>query len=306
MPHSNTANKSWYSFPGLPVKNPDVLAVLEDCESADDGCSAVYEGRKFTVAEIQSWREDFCSLDRAFGRWCREAALCPNIEEMNDYFGSAAPLLDFRKQELVWPEAFKGQAKAEPGADAPLDIVDSALSFEEDSSLAHLVNPRLLPRRDKLRDAVGGFDAFNMISKVGRHSSPSEEELAHDREVAAFQELNSIWSSEDLAREREAVLDDMKDEAVKSYIAGRYDADAVFEAHCARLRRWACMAAGIEPGEELNRIAARLALVTMCTNEYELVSAIGKLVARREPDPQPLDRARLEKLRAGTSSLPKM
>lgn len=306
MQHGNETKRRWYSFPGLPVKNPDVLAVLADCGEADDGCSAVVDGRKIAVAEIQEWRDVFCRLDRDFGRWCREAALCPDLDEMASYFGVAAPALDFAKQELRWPEAFAAQARTGDGEAGPLDTIESALDFEESAGLAHLVNPRLLPRRDTLRDMVGGFDAFYMVSSPGRHSSTSEKEREHDREVAAFQELAALFASDECEREREAILDDMKEAAVRSYIAGRYDPDAVFEQHCARLRRWACMSMDIDPGETLNRIVARLALTTMCANEYLLVSSIAKLVARREPDPQPLDRARLDKLRAGTSSLPKM
>lgn len=306
MQHENEAKKRWYSFPGLLVKNPDVLAVLADCEQADDGCSAIVDGRKIAVAEIQDWRDIFCRLDREFGRWCREAALCPDLEEMASYFGVAAPALDFSMQRLRWPEIFAAQAHAGEDNPAPLDVIEAALDFEESAGLAHLVNPRLLPRRDALRDMVGGFDAFYMVSNPGRHSSTSDAQREHDREVAAFQELDALFASSECEREREAILDDMKEAAVRSYIAGRYDPDAVFEQHCARLRRWACMSMDIDPGDTLNRIVARLALTTMCANEYLLVSSIAKLVARREPDPQPLDRARLEKLRAGTSSLPKM
>ncbi len=306
MQHANAAQKRWYSFPGLPVKNPDVLAVLEGCEDADDGCSAIVDGKKFALTDIQYWKEMHGRLDRDFGRWCREAALCPDLEEMNSYFGCAACALDFRKQKILWPELFAAQAAAGPCEPQPIDVIESILLFEEDSGLAHLVNPRLLPRRDKLRDMVGGFDAFYMVASTGRHSASSPQERAHDEEVATFQGLNELWGSKDHEREREAILDDMKEAAVESYVAGRYDPDLVFEKHCARLRRWACAAGGLEPGEELGRIAARLALLSMCQNEYLLVSSIAKLVARREPDPQPLDRSRLEKLRAGTTSLPKM
>jgi hypothetical protein len=301
----------WYSFEGVPVHTPEVLAALDGCKPAEGGLAIDLEGHIVEVIEVQEWRSRFNSLASRFSIWCRSAALCPSVPEMRAYFGWTSRAMSFSGQELIWPECFDMQREAiaaENGRDV-FDEIEQQLAFEDQSGLAQLLNPALFPPRDYLLAQLGGFDAFerHVPSPFGRHAGLTPDERAHNDEVDAYNAIRERWAEESRTQRGEMMMASAIDEACAAYAKGDFNARAPFDAHADRMGKWAAplIPEGLPEGAA-RRIAARLALATLVDKEYELVSAVQQLTAKRRSDPEPLDRSRLERLRAGTTSIPQL
>lgn len=309
--HAADDTTRWYSFEGVPVNNKDVIAVLDTCKPAEGGLAIDIDGKQVEVMEVQEWRSRFNSLTSRFGIWCREAALCPSVPEMRAYFGDTSRCMSFSGQELIWPETFKMQVESiADGTNSDIfDRIEQQLAFEDQSGLAHLLNPSLLPPRDYILQLLGGFDAFTIItpSPFGRHAGLSPEERGHNDEVCAFGALSEKWGEEMRTQRGELLMKAVIDETCAAFVKGDCNARAPFDEHMKRLANWArpYIPPGLPDGAE-GRLAAKLALATLVDNEYDLVTAVQGLTTSKRNDPAPFDRNRLEKLKAGTTSIPQV
>lgn len=304
-------NPRWRSFEGMPVTNPEIIKVLDRCKPAEGGLAINIEDHIVEVVEVQEWRNRFNSLASRFSIWCRSAALCPSIPELRAYFGWTSRAMSFSTQKLIWSECFDMQCEAIASSSGKnvFGEIGQQLAFENQSGLAQLSNPSLFPPRDYLLSLLGGFDAFerHVPSPVEYRDDLTAEEREHNAEVDIYNSLRERWTEETGTQLGQMMMASALEEICAAYLKGDFSPCAPFDTHTERMAQWAAplIPEGLPDGAE-KRIAVRLALTTLVDKEFELVDAVQQLTATRSHEPVPLDKERLEKLRAGTSTIPLM